>query len=111
MTEVLWEQDVNNDFWESVGFAIDLPQSGNRYFAFHLTGGSDQVLISDFRIDDSEDLAVREVRFDSPDGFNLSASTVTIVVANQGLTAQSAIELSYNLSGNNRTGPDGRIYI
>lgn len=95
MTEVLWEQDVNNDFWESVGFAIDLPQSGNRYFAFHLTGGSDQVLISDFRIDDSEDLAVREVRFDSPDGFNLSASTVTIVVANQGLTAQSAIELSY----------------
>lgn len=95
MTEVIWEQDVNNNFWESVGLAIDLPQSGNRYFAFHLTGGSDQVLVSDFRVDNSEDLAVREVRFDQPDGFNLSTSTVTIVIANQGLTAQTAIDLSY----------------
>ena len=103
MTEVLWEQDVNNNFWESVGFAIDLARSGNRYFAFHLTGGSDQVLISDFRVDNSEDLAVREVRFDQPDGFNLSTSTVTIVIANQGLSTQTAIELSYTAGNTAQT--------
>lgn len=99
MKEVIWEQDINNGYWDNAYSPIEISQEGNYYFAFHLTGSSDQVMICDFRVNAEEDLCVKDVAFVENSDFDLACSRVKIKIANQGMSTQKDIDVAYEVNG------------
>ncbi len=97
MQTVIWEQDTKNTAWQQAYALFDFPVDTLCYFAFHLTGGSDQVLINNFSIDREDDLCMNTTVFDTRSGFNKKTSKVTISVINHGMSPQDSIRVRYSL--------------
>lgn len=97
MTEVLFDSEVDQNGWRQGYCLMDVKESGNYYFAFHLTGAHDQLLVDKLSIDNEEDMCIGQVSFDTSSGFNLSESKVSVALMNHGLSPQSGIEVAYFL--------------
>ena len=84
------------------GYAkIDIPETGNYYFAFYNDGTGRNVLLDDIRIDTSEDMALLSVSADTESGFNLTESAVTIKFVNHGVSSRSDIPVHYIVNDDN----------
>lgn len=89
------KNEITNMDWRSGYALIDLDSAETRYFAFHVTGGSDQMMIDNFYVDQDEDLAVGDVSFDTKSGFNKNKSAVTISVINEGVKPEKDVVVRY----------------
>lgn len=97
MKQIVWAEDIDNNYWDCAYAPVDIDEAGNYYFAIHITGADDQVVLTDFRIDAGNDLCIKEVGFNSASGFNISSSQVTLAVANYGIEPQKNIAVSYQI--------------
>lgn len=89
------KQSVTNQDWRSGYTLVNLEKSEIVYFAFHVTGGSDQMMIDNFNVDQNEDLAIDDVSFDTKSGFNKKTANVTVSVINEGVSPQSDVTVRY----------------
>lgn len=98
MSEVLFDEDVDQNGWRQ-GYALfDAAETGNLYLAFHLTGGNDQVVVDNLSVDSDDDLCIGTVAFDAKSDFNLTGANVSVAVMNHGINPQSGIEVAYSLN-------------
>lgn len=98
MNEVLFDEDVNQHGWRQ-GYALfDSEEGGNYYFAFHITGAHDQLLVDKLSVDADDDICIGTVAFDTKSDFNLSKANVSVTVMNHGMNPQSGIEVAYSLN-------------
>lgn len=98
MTEVMFDEDVKNNGWLNGYHVIDMAEEGVRYFAFQTTGRSDQIIIDNVKIDQAEDLCIKDVAFGETSGFGKSTSKVTLSYINHGVSTQKNITLRYYIS-------------
>lgn len=97
MSELLMDRSLTNQNWFTGYHLLDIPQSGIYYFAFVAEGRKDAVVIDNFVVNDGEDLGLVNMQFDTESGYNLTETTITVEVANYGVSEQKDIELSYTL--------------
>lgn len=92
MTEVLCYDQVSSQ----AGYALlDIEEPGIYYFAFEGTGNTDQMLLTDVKVDCGDGIVVNSIAYDVISGYNLTTSPVTIQIANHGVSEQNDIKVYY----------------
>lgn len=95
MKEVVFDGDLTHSNWTQLYAPLSTSLAGNYYFAFHLTGGTDQVLIDNMAVDANEDLCAIGISSDEKSGFNKHQAHITLSFANHGMSEQRNIEVAY----------------
>ncbi len=98
MEQVIFDRDVDGSGWKNGYALLDNETESIRYFAFHLTGSQDQVLIDNISVDAGDDLCIDGVTADIKSGYNLDKAAVTVTIANHGVNPQSNIRVRYGMN-------------